>query len=164
MPNTPARVVDKMPEAYLDLGLLAALFPQARFIHCQRDVRDVALSCWLIQFAEINWANEMGFIASRIHDYRRLMEHWRRVLPVRIVEVSYEEIVANLEVEAKRLVEGCGLNWEEACLAFHETRRPVHTASFTQVRLPIYRGSIDRWRNYAHALAPLFARLDESPS
>ena len=66
-------------------------------------------------------------------------------------------------MEAKRLVEGCGLNWEEACLAFHETRRPVQTASFTQVRPPIYRGSITR-RNYAHALARLFARLDESPS
>jgi tetratricopeptide (TPR) repeat protein len=163
-PRSPARIVDKTPETYLDLGLLAALFPRARFIHCQRDARDVALSCWLIQFAGINWANDMGFIASRIHDYRRLMEHWRRVLPVPILEVSYEEIVANLEVEAKRLVVGCGLDWEPACLAFHETRRPVHTASFAQVRLPIYSDSIGRWRNYSDALASLFARLDESPS
>jgi tetratricopeptide (TPR) repeat protein len=160
----PVRVVDKTPENYLHLGLLAALFPRARFIHCQRDVRDVALSCWLIQFAEINWANDTDFIASRIHDYRRLMEHWRQVLPAPIVEVSYEELVANLEAEARRLVDGCGLNWEPACLAFHETRRPVHTASFAQVRLPIYKDSVGRWRNYSDALAPLFARLDESPS
>jgi tetratricopeptide (TPR) repeat protein len=164
VPKSPARVVDKTPENYLALGLLAALFPRARFIHCQRDVRDVALSCWLIQFAEVNWANDMGSIASRIHDYRRLLEHWRRVLPMSIVEVSYEEIVTNLEVEAKRLVGSCGLKWEQACLAFHETRRPVHTASFAQVRLPIYRDSVGRWRNYADALAPLFARLDEAPS
>jgi hypothetical protein len=83
---------------------------------------------------------------------------------VPIVEVSYEALVANLEVEAKRLIVGCGLNWEPACLAFHETRRPVHTASFAQVRQPIYRDSVGRWRNYADALVPLFARLDESPS
>jgi tetratricopeptide (TPR) repeat protein len=162
--GSPVRVVDKTPENYLDLGLLAALFPRARFIHCQRDVRDVALSCWLIQFAEINWANDVGFIASRIHDYRRLMEHWRRVLPAPIVEVAYEEIVANLEAEARRLLVGCGLNWERACLAFHETRRAVHTASFTQVRLPIYSDSVGRWRNYADALAPLFAHLDQTSS
>jgi tetratricopeptide (TPR) repeat protein len=160
----PVRIVDKAPENYLDLGLLAALFPRARLVHCKRDVRDVALSCWFIQFAEVNWANDLGCIASRIHEYQRLMEHWQRVLPVPIVEVSYESLVANLEMEAKRLVAACGLNWEPACLTFHETRRPVHTASFAQVRRPIYKDSVGRWRNYADVLAPLFAAFNESPS
>jgi tetratricopeptide (TPR) repeat protein len=162
--DLPIRIVDKAPDNYLAVNLLAALFPRARFIHCTRDVRDVALSCWLIQFAEVNWANDMDCIASRIHEYRRLMEHWQRVLPVPIIEISYEALVANLETEAKRLVDACGLNWEPACLAYHETRRSVHTASFAQVRQPIYTGSVGRWRHYADALAPLFARLDESAS
>ncbi len=155
-----ARVIDKMPDNYLHLGLLAALFPQARFIHCQRDVRDVAVSCWLTKFNRLQWANQPDHIALRIRDYRRLMEHWRKVLPVPMLEVSYETVVADLEAEARRLVAGCGLEWEPACLTFYETRRPVRTASILQVRQPIYSGSVGRWRKYAEALAPLFAQLD----
>jgi Flp pilus assembly protein TadD len=155
-----ARVVDKMPDNYVQLGLLAALFPHARFIHCQRDVRDVAVSCWLTCFTKLQWANEPDHIALRIRDYQRLMEHWRKVLPVPMFEVSYEAVVADLEAEARRLVAGCGLEWESACLAFYETRRPVRTASILQVRQPIYSRSVGRWRKYADALAPLFAQLD----
>jgi Tfp pilus assembly protein PilF len=156
---TAARVVDKMPDNYLYLGLLAALFPHARFVHCQRDVRDVAVSCWLTSFTRLQWANEPDHIALRIRDYQRLMEHWRRILPVPILEVSYESVVADLEAEARRLVAGCGLEWQSACLAFYETRRPVQTASILQVRQPIYSRSVGRWRKYADALAPLLAQL-----
>ena len=159
-----ARVVDKMPENYRYLGLLATMFPKARFIHCRRDLRDVALSCWLTNFKQINWANDQETIATYFEHYRRLMAHWRQVLPVPILEVSYENVVADLETEARRLVAACGLEWEPACLAFHQTRRAVHTASVTQVRQPIYSRSIGRWRNYADALAPLFARLEELDS
>jgi hypothetical protein len=87
------------------------------------------------------------------------MAHWRQVLPVPILEVSYESVVADLETEARRLVAGCGLQWEPACLGFHQTRRAVQTASFSQVRQPIYSRSVGRWPHYADALAPLFARL-----
>jgi tetratricopeptide (TPR) repeat protein len=154
------RVVDKMPDNYLHLGLLAALFPRARFIHTLRDVRDVAASCWVTNFLKLPWANELAHIALRIRDYRRLMKHWRRVLPVPMVEVSYESVVATLETEARRLVAGCGLEWEPACLAFYQTRRPVRTASILQVRQPIYSRSVGRWRHYANALAPLLAQLE----
>jgi hypothetical protein len=152
-------VVDKMPDNYLYLGLLAVLFPQAKFVHCRRDLRDVAVSCWMTNFRHIRWAADPEHIAARFADYRRLMEYWRRVLPVPLLEVDYEETVADLEGVARRLVAWCGLGWEPACLAFHEGRRPVRTASVAQVRQPIYTRSVGRWKHYQAVLAGLFARL-----
>jgi len=159
-----SRVVDKMPDNYLYLGLLAALFPRARFIHCRRDLRDVAVSCWMTNFRHIRWANDPDHIAARFDEYLRTMEHWRRVLPVSVLEIDYEETVADLEGVARRLVAWCGLDWEPACLYFHEGNRPVRTASVTQVRQPIYQRSVARWKNYERSLEPLLARLPESGS
>jgi tetratricopeptide (TPR) repeat protein len=155
-----ARVVDKTPGNYRALGLLAMLFPRARFIHCRRDLRDVAVSCWLTSFKQVNWANDPELIAFIFKQYRRLMAHWQQVLPVPILEVPYENLVANFETEARRLVAFSGLEWEPSCLAFHQTRRAVRTASFQQVRQPIYSSSVGRWRHYKDALAPLFAHLE----
>jgi len=152
-------LADKMPDNYLYLGLLTALFPRAKFIHCRRDLRDIAVSCWMTNFRHIRWANDVDHIASRIKDYRRIMDHWQRVLPERVLEVDYEETVADLEGVAQRLVEWCGLDWEPACLAFHEGKRPVRTASVSQVRQPIYKRSVARWKNYKPALGALFDRL-----
>jgi hypothetical protein len=132
-PDRP-RVVDKMPDNYMYLGLLALLFPKAKFIHCRRDLRDIAVSCWMTNFRHIPWANDPDHIASRFAQYRRFMEHWRRVLPVPVLEVDYEETVADLEGVARRLVAWCGLNWEPACLAFHEGKQPVRTASSSTAR------------------------------
>jgi tetratricopeptide (TPR) repeat protein len=153
------RVVDKMPDNYLYLGLLAVLFPRARFIHCRRDLRDVAVSCWMTNFSHIRWANDPDHIAGRFQEYQLIMEHWRRVLPVPVLEVDYEETVADLEGAARRLVGWCGLDWERACLAFHEGKRPVRTASVSQVRQPIYGRSVARWKHYETSLGALFARL-----
>jgi tetratricopeptide (TPR) repeat protein len=153
------RLVDKMPENYLFLGLLAALFPRARYIHCRRDLRDVAVSCWMTHFRTVSWASDPVHIASRFHAYQRIMEHWRRVLPVRWLDVSYEETVADLESTARRLVAWCGLPWEPACLAFHANRRTVRSASVAQVRMPIYDRSVGRWRHYEEPLRPLLERL-----
>ncbi len=157
------RVVDKMPENMLYLGLIAALFPRATLIHCRRDPRDVALSCWLTDLAYVRWACSMDGIASRIVESRRVMDHWRRVLPSPLFEVDYEAMVADPEATSRALVERSGLGWDPACLAFHASRRPVRTASVAQVRRPVYRTSVGRWKNYATPLAPLFARLDEAP-
>jgi tetratricopeptide (TPR) repeat protein len=153
------RIVDKMPDNYLYLGLLATLLPRAKLIHCRRDLRDVAVSCWMTNFKQIHWSFDPDHIAARFRDYRRLMEHWRQVLPVPLLEVDYEETVADLEGVARRLVTWCGLAWEPACLAFHQTRRPVRTASVTQVREPIYQRSVARWKHYEKALGLLFGRL-----
>ena len=153
------RIVDKMPDNYMYLGLLAALFPQAAFIHCVRDLRDVAVSCWMTHFEEVSWANNHLHIASRFHEYQRMMEHWRKVLPVPLLEVNYEETVSDLEGVARKLVAWCGLAWEPACLEFHEAKRPVKTSSKVQVRKALYRTSVGRWKHYAQILGPLFQTL-----
>ncbi len=154
-----ARIVDKMPDNYIYLGFLAALFPQATLIHCRRDLRDIAVSCWMTDFRSIRWANNPEHIALRFRQYRRVMDHWRDVLPIPIHEVNYEGLVEDLESIARRLVAACGLDWEPACLDYHHTSRPVRTASVTQVRQPIYTQSVARWKNYEPALAGLFAAL-----
>jgi tetratricopeptide (TPR) repeat protein len=156
------RIVDKMPDNYLYLGLLAAMFPNAVLVHCRRDLRDVAVSCWMTNFRSIRWANDPDHIAHRFARYRRLMDHWRAVLPMKIHEVDYAETVGGLEGVARRLVAACGLGWEPGCLEFHRLRRPIRTASVTQVRQPVYTHSVGRWRKYERQLADLFARLPES--
>jgi tetratricopeptide (TPR) repeat protein len=161
--NSADRIVDKMPENTLYLGLIAALFPKAKLIHCRRDLRDTALSCWMTHFARVRWACDPDHIASRIHEYRRLMDHWRRVLPVPLFELDYEAMVADLEGVSRDLLAWCGLEWEPACLEFYKTRRPVRTTSVAQVRRPIYTGSVGRWRNYERALGPLFTKATATP-
>jgi tetratricopeptide (TPR) repeat protein len=150
------RLADKMPDNYLYLGLLAVLFPRAKFIHCRRDLRDNAVSCWMTNFRSIRWANDPEHIAARFTEYRRIMDHWQRVLPVPLLEVDYQETVADLEGVARRLVDRCGLDWEPSCLAFHEGKRPVRTASVSQVRQPVYQHSVARWRHYEKSLGTLF--------
>lgn len=158
-----ARVSDKMPENYLYLGLLAVLFPRARFILCRRDRRDVALSCWLTDFQQIRWASDQDHITWRFGAHRRLMDHWRQVLPVPLLEVDYEQTVADPEGTARQLVDWCGLEWDPACLEFHQTRRAVHTSSARQVRQPIYTHAVGRWRSYEPALGSWFERLGQGP-
>ncbi len=153
------RIVNKMHENYYYLGLIVLMFPRAVVIHCRRDLRDVAFSCWLTNFNEILWANDFDHIAGRFGEYRRLMDHWRSVLPATIHDVDYEETVDDLEGVARRLLSACGLDWHPGCLEFHRTRRPVRTASMTQVRKPIYRRSVGRWKSYERELAGLFARV-----
>ena len=157
-PRRP-RVADKMTDNYLYLGLLAILFPNATFIHSRRDLRDVAVSCWITNFRSIRWTNDPQHMAHRFQQYLRLMDHWRTVLPAPIHEVDYEETVDDLEGVARRLVAACGLDWEPACLEFHRTERPVRTASLAQVRQPIYKKSVARWKNYEHELGDLFSAL-----
>lgn len=158
-PQGSPRTVDKMPENYLYLGLLAVMFPHATFIHCRRDLRDVAVSCWMTDFSSIRWANDPRHIAGRFQQYSRMMDHWRAMLTIPVIEVNYEETVDDLERVARKLLNACGLEWEPACLEFHRTARPVRTASVTQVRQPVYRRSVARWRNYEQALGELFAAL-----
>jgi tetratricopeptide (TPR) repeat protein len=155
------RIVDKMPDNYMYVGLLAVLFPHAVFIHCRRDLRDIAVSCWMTDFRSIRWANDPEHIASRFRQYRRLMDHWQNVLPVSMHHVDYEDTVSDLEGVARRLTAACGLEFEASCLNFHSVNRPIRTASVAQVREPIYKKSVARWKNYEKELAELFAALPE---
>ncbi len=157
---TAERIVDKMPDNYMWLGFLAAIFPRAKFIYSKRDLHDVAVSCWITNFKQIRWACDQEDIASRITNHVRLMEHWKKVLPVPILEVEYEQTVEDLEGVARRMVEFCGLDWDPACLAFHESKRTVRTASLSQVRQPVYKKSVQRWKNYQEPLKTLFGIID----
>jgi hypothetical protein len=116
----------------------------------------------MTDFRSIRWANDPAHIASRFTQYRRLMDHWQAVLPVPIHAVDYEETVSDLEAVARRLVAACGLEWSPLCLEFHRTRRPVRTASITQVRQPIYTKSVARWKHYSQDLDALFSALPDS--
>ena len=156
------RITDKMPDNYLHVGFLHALFPKARIIHCRRDLRDIAVSCWITNFRAIRWASQEAHIAQRIREYLRVTEHWRCVLPNRMLEVQYEEIVENPEVVVRQLLDWVGLDWEEACLNFHENPRPVRTASVVQVREPVYRSSVGRWSRYQPFLRTLFEKLQST--
>jgi hypothetical protein len=100
-------------------------------------------------------------IGAYYRGYRRLMDHWRKVLPVSMLEIDYEELISDQEAVSRRIIARCGLEWDNACLAFHKTERPVATASQWQVRQPVYRTSVERWRRYEPFLGPLRAALGE---
>ena len=153
------RIVDKMPDNYLFLGLLAGLFPRAKFIHCRRDLRNVAVSCWMTHFQDLRWTSDRQHIASRFQQYLRMMEHWRETSPAPLLEVDYEETVADLEGVARRLAAWCGVEWEPGCLQFHSGKRAVCTASAVQVRQPLYSTSVGRWRHYEQSLATLLSAI-----
>ncbi len=141
-----SRIVDKMPDNYSLLGWILTLFPKAKIIHLQRDPQAVALSCWMTQFGSIRWACHKDHIVHRIQQYQRIMQHWREVIPDRFIEVSYEQLVKNQREESARLIEYIGLDWDENCLQFYESDRLIRTASITQVRQPIYKKSVSRWK------------------
>jgi tetratricopeptide (TPR) repeat protein len=153
------RICDKLLQNYMYLGLMALLFPNATYIHCRRDLRDIAVSCWMTGFRGLRWTNNMDHLAHRFQQYRRMAEHWRNVLPVPIHEVHYEDMVGDLEGSSRRLIAAAGLDWEDGCLAFYRNKRVVKTASLSQVRQPIYNRSSGRWKNYEQPLAALFSKL-----
>jgi hypothetical protein len=160
------RVVDKMPQNFLHLGLIALLFPKARVVHCVRDPLDTCLSCYTTAFAvPHDYARDLGHLGRYYRAYARLMQHWRRVfeaLDRPLLELPYEDVVADLEGRTRTLLAFVGLPWDERCLRFHETRRDVGTASYDQVRRPIYNTSIGRWKRFERHLGPLKAALGQS--
>jgi tetratricopeptide (TPR) repeat protein len=156
-----ARITDKMPGNFAYAGLIHLALPNARIIHVRRDPIDTCLSCFSILFAGGQpQSYDLAEQGRYYRAYATLMQHWRRVLPAGVMlEVQYEDVVADVEQQARRIVAHCGLEWDDACLAFYETRRPVRTASAVQVRQNIHRTSIGRWRHYEAALQPLLREL-----
>ncbi len=150
------RITDKMPGNFLNLGLIVRMFPNATIIHCKRDPLDTCLSCYFQNFAEIlPFTNDLKALGSYYLAYRRLMDHWRSVLPVKIHEIAYEELVHNTEANSRALIAHLDLDWDPACLEFFKTERPVTTASMWQARQPVYTGSVGAWRNYDRHLGAL---------
>jgi tetratricopeptide (TPR) repeat protein len=158
-----ARVTDKLPGNFLHLGVLAVALPGARVIHCRRDPLDTCLSCYAQSFKQpLSYAYDQADLGRYHGQYRRLMAHWRARLPLAFFEVDYEDLVADQERVSRELIAFCGLEWEAACLEFHQTKRPVRTASLNQVRRPIYGSSVGRWRHFDRHLTPLKAALAEN--
>lgn len=161
-PGDTARVTDKMPGNFLHLGLIAQLFPRARIIHCMRDPLDTCLSCFFQHFGRgLSYTNSLTHVGLFYREYRRLMAHWKTVIDLPVLEVRYEDLVSSQEPVTRTLLEFCGLNWDPRCLRFHESRRVVATASYDQVRQPLYDRSVGRWRHYQRELAPLTAALGD---
>jgi tetratricopeptide (TPR) repeat protein len=153
------RVVDKMPDNIRLLGLIPLFWPAAHVVLCSRDLRDVAVSCWQTSFRTNPWSNRWDQMAHRFADHERLVSWWRRTRPVDWLEIVYEELVEDVEGHARRLLDFLGLPWEPACLEFHKTPRAVRTASQLQVREPVYRHAVGRWRNYEFSLGPFLQAL-----
>jgi histone deacetylase complex regulatory component SIN3 len=139
------------------------MLPNAKIIHVKRNPIDTCLSCFTRLFNRHQSATyDLHELAEHYKNYMRLMNHWRKVLPEgSFLEVQYEDIVADIEAEARRLVEYCELEWDDSCLAFYNNKRQVRTASVAQVRKPIFKQSVERWRNYERHLAPLLDVLGE---
>ncbi|MFQ5764084.1 MAG: sulfotransferase [Rhodospirillales bacterium] len=155
-----ARITDKTLKNYLLIGLIHLALPEARIIHCVRNPMDTCLSCYQRHFVDgQQFSYDLTSLGLHFREYARLMDHWRAVLPERLLDVRYEDLVAAPEEGIKALLDFCGLEWEEGCLAFHETERVVRTASAQQVREPIYRTAVQRWRHYEKHLGPLIEAL-----
>ncbi len=157
--NAP-HFVDKMPNNFASIGLLGLALPNARFINTRRHPLDTCLSCYRQLFAKGQpFTYDLVELGEYYLQYERLMAHWHALLPGRILDVQYESVVADLEGQTRRLLDFCGLGWEDACLRYHETERAIRTASSEQVRKPIYTDSVGLWRKYERELEPLIGIL-----
>ena len=156
-----ARIVDKSLQSFRFAGLIHLALPNARFIHLRRNPIDNCLSCYTKLFvSDLPYTYDLGELGRYWKAYDRLMAHWRQVLPKEtLLEVRYEDVVADLEAQARAIVSHVGLDWDPACLDFHQTDRPVRTASLMQVRQPIYSTAVGRWRAYEKHLGPLVEAL-----
>ncbi len=155
--SPPKKIVtNKKVNNYLFLGLIALMFPQAKIIHCQRNPLDTCLSCFMTWFHTGQYFTyDLKELGSYYQAYEQLMQHWRQVLPIPMLEVQYEDLIEKQEEISRQIIAYCDLEWDSRCLLFHENTRSVHTASDLQVRQPIYQSSIGKWRHYEKHLAPL---------
>lgn len=160
MSHGSARFTDKMPANFRYLGLIATLFPNAKIIHCRRDAMDVCFSIYRHNFHGAHgYAFDMGALANYHRQYERLMAHWSAVCPIEILDVDYDRLVDDLDGTVRSMLDYCDLPFEPACLDFHESTRGADTASWAQVRQPIFKNSIGAWRAYEDQLAPLAKAL-----
>jgi hypothetical protein len=144
------RVTDKMPQNFMHLGLVHLVFPRARIIHCRRNPIDICLSIYFTHFSLMkDYAFDRRGIVFFYEQYVHLMSHWRRTLPSDcFMEVDYEALVTDSEQVTRRMIDFCGLGWDDACLRSESNPRVVTTASMWQARQPIYETSVERWRRY----------------
>jgi tetratricopeptide (TPR) repeat protein len=156
------KFTDKLPNNFSHIGLIHAILPNSLIIDARRHPMDACFSTFKQYFAEgQTFSYDLGHLGRYYRCYLELMDHWDAVLPGRVLRIQYEELVRDPEVHIRRLLEHCGLEFEPACLKFHETRRPVRTASAEQVRQPLYSSGIGHWKHFAEELEPLRASLGD---
>ncbi|RUV53243.1 tetratricopeptide repeat protein [Mesorhizobium sp. M7A.F.Ca.MR.228.00.0.0] len=155
-------VTDKMPGNFLLVGFIHMMMPKARIIHCARDAAATCLSIYKVHFRgdSHRYGYDLGELADFHNLYTDIMRHWHTVLPGVVHDVRYEDFVADQDGQTRALIAHLGLPWDDAALSFHETDRPVRTASAAQVRQPMYQGSVDLWKRYGDRLKPLLDKLD----
>ena len=155
-------ITDKMPHNFLYAGMIRLVLPHAKVIHCRRDPVDTCLSCFKNYFVGIHeFAYDLTELGQYYKLYQNLMSHWQTQLPDFMLDIHYEDLVADQEGRTRELLDFCGLDWDESCLSFQNTKRAVRTASSAQVRRPIYNSSIRLWKKYEKQLRPLLHALDE---
>jgi len=157
------RITDKMPSNFFAIGLIHLMLPNAKIIHVNRNAMDNCLSCLTTKFVSENeYTYDMTELARYYLNYKKLMAHWRKILPENaFLDIDYEELVAYQEVQSRRIIQYCGLEWDEACLDFHKNKRQISTASLVQVRKPMYSSSVGRWRYYEPFIEPLLNALGD---
>jgi tetratricopeptide (TPR) repeat protein len=154
-------IIDKMPSNFMLIGLIHLVLPNAKIIHCVRNPIDTCFSCFRTNFTiGHNYSNTLEDLGSYYQHYLALMSHWRNVLPSKILDIEYESLVNDTEKNTRSMLEYLGLDWNDACLNYHENNRTVQTASAWQVRQPIYNSSIRGWKNYEAHLQPLIQALN----
>jgi hypothetical protein len=159
--STDARfITDKMPHNFLRIGFIRAILPNARIIHCTRDPMDNCLSLFKTDLLKGHrYSYDMSELGQYYRMYLELMDYWRDSLPGFIYDQSYEDLVRSQQEQVSKLLQYCGLDWDDACVDFHKTRRKVKTASNAQVRRPIYNDSVQLWKRYEKQLEPLRAAI-----
>jgi hypothetical protein len=163
-PEMP-RIVDKMPLNFMFVGLIHLALPKAKIVHIKRDPRDTCVSCFSLLFTGSQpFAYDLAELGRYYRGYEGVMAHWHKVLPPDVmIDVQYEELVDDLEGVSRRVLTHCGLDWEDACRDFQDTKRAVRTASLMQVREPLYRRAVGSWRRYEKFLGPLHEALGMAP-
>jgi tetratricopeptide (TPR) repeat protein len=152
---------DKNPNNFVHVGLLHLILPNAKIINARRHPLDSCFGSYKQLFASGQpFTYDLVELGEYYLQYQRLMDHWHEVLPGRVLDVRYEEVVQDIEGQVRRILEYCGLDWEESCLKFHETSRSVKSASSEQVRQPIYDSAVNTWRHYEHHLGTLIETLE----
>ena len=156
-------ITDKRPENFWYVGLIHLMLPNAKIIHVSRNPVDTCLSCFTkLASRGLEESYDLAELGQYYRGYIRLMDHWRTLLPANsFLDVQYEDIVADKESQARRIIDFCDMEWDDACLDFHKLKRSVSTASMTQVRKPIYKSSVERWRAYEKHLGPLLDALGD---
>jgi hypothetical protein len=155
--------IDKLPFNFRYCGLIHKALPKASIVHLMRDPMDTCYAIFKTMFINAyHFAYQLEELAEYFIAYRRMMDHWHAVMPGVILDVRYEDLVSDPQTQSRRLLSHCSLPWEDDVLEFHRSTKASTTASTVQVRRPIYRSSVQKWRNFTRELQPVLRRLNEA--